>query len=82
MASVELCDQAQLTRAVIESLAASGVGPPPEFAQELANVRPQHLAVAFQAIDEHWGSVEAYFERVLGLDAKRRRRLAGKLLEG
>ena len=46
----------------------------------LSRVRADYLHTAFAAIDEGWGSTEAYLERALAFDADARARLADRLL--
>ena len=46
----------------------------------LSRVRAEYLHTAFAAIDEDWGSTEAYFEQALAFDAGARARLAHRLL--
>jgi protein-tyrosine phosphatase len=55
--------------------------PPPEVLDMLTRVRPQYLQAAFDAIDEAYGSTEAYLQRGLGLTAARRARLRAWLSE-
>ena len=46
----------------------------------LSRVRADYLHTAFAAIDEGWGSTEAYFDQALAFDAAARARLADLLL--
>lgn len=46
----------------------------------LATVRADYLQCAFDAIDERWGSFDAYLEGPLGLDRQARERLHARLL--
>ena len=47
----------------------------------LFNVQPQFINAAFETIDEHYGSLNGYFEQGLGIDAKQRQQLRDLLLE-
>jgi protein-tyrosine phosphatase len=53
---------------------------PPAVADKLLGVHPELLQAAFDAIRGEYGGTEAYFERVLGLDAGNRERLRELLL--
>jgi protein-tyrosine phosphatase len=51
-----------------------------EEARALSCVREDYLHAALGAVDEAFGSIDAYLERSLGLDAKNRARLERRLL--
>lgn len=53
----------------------------PEYARQVSQARAGYLDAAFAALDSQWGSFEAYLERGLGIDVKRRKRLGELYLE-
>jgi protein-tyrosine phosphatase len=53
----------------------------PEVMATLTNAHTDYLAASFRAIDEGWGSDDAYLCAALGLSEDRRNRLQEKLLE-
>nr|WP_031507814.1 tyrosine-protein phosphatase [Streptomyces megasporus] len=62
--------------------AAEGMSPEVmELLAPLFDVRPAYLHTAFDTIDDHWGGVEGYFTRGLGLTPELRERLRDRLLE-
>jgi protein-tyrosine phosphatase len=52
----------------------------PEEARALSCVREDYLHAALRAAEDAFGSVDAYLERSLGVDAKQRARLEARLL--
>lgn len=54
---------------------------PAAVGEKLLGVHPEILQAAFDAIRREFGGTDAYFARVLGLDAGRRERLRDLLLE-
>ncbi|GAA2424459.1 tyrosine-protein phosphatase [Streptomyces macrosporus] len=62
--------------------AADGMSPEVmELIGPLFDVRPAYLHAAFDTIDGHWGGVEGYLTRGLGLTPELRERLRDRLLE-
>ena len=53
----------------------------PEYAKEVAQARSDFLEAAFEAIDERWGSFEAYVEQGLGMTEPRIERLRDLYLD-
>jgi protein-tyrosine phosphatase len=53
----------------------------PAVAEALMSAEPRYLRASFKAIDEHYGSDDAYLERGLGLGAERREKLRTFLTE-
>lgn len=54
---------------------------PPEVVDALLGVDPSYLAASFGRIADECGSVDAYFDRVLGVDAARRTAIRTLLVE-
>ena len=52
-----------------------------ELLSPLFDARAEYLQAAFDTIDEHWGSVEAYLEQGLGVTPQLRARLQDRFLE-
>lgn len=53
----------------------------PEVRKALLGAHPEYLEAAFEGLDSHFGSFDAYLEKGLGVDADRRARLHALLLE-
>jgi protein tyrosine/serine phosphatase len=53
-----------------------------EALRVLMAVEPEYLQTALAAIDERYGTVDAYLEQAIGVDAQMRERLRGALVEG
>jgi protein-tyrosine phosphatase len=53
----------------------------PAIMMTLTQAHPEYLAAAFAAIDQRWGSDDAYLRHGLGLGDERRRSLQDQLLE-
>lgn len=53
----------------------------PDVKKALLGAHPEYLEAAFQGLDAHFGSFDAYLEQGLGVDAVRRARLHALLLE-
>ncbi|MEU8569541.1 tyrosine-protein phosphatase [Streptomyces pathocidini] len=53
-----------------------------ELLSPLFDARAEYLAAAFTALEETWGSVDAYFTKGLGFGPDRRERLRARLLDG
>ena len=53
----------------------------PEYAREVSQARETFLNAAFDALEQAWGSFEAYLERGLGVTHAHRERLAHLFLE-
>jgi protein-tyrosine phosphatase len=81
-ATMEHSDVPRLVQGAADYLA-SEFGAPPERAvvEALVAARPVYLAAAFDELDERYGGVDAYLERVGRLDSPRRARLRDALLE-
>lgn len=58
-----------------------GSGVDPAVLRVLTQAHPDYLATAFRAIDEHWGSDEAYLREALGVTAHRQHQMQALLLE-
>jgi len=54
----------------------------PAVIRVLMGVEPEYLQTAWAAIEERYGSVEAYMEQELGVDAALKERLRAALVEG
>jgi protein-tyrosine phosphatase len=52
-----------------------------ELLSPLFDARAEYLATAFDTIEAHWGSVDAYLTEGLGLTPARRERLRELFLE-
>ena len=59
----------------------SRLGLAPEVAAVLWRVRPEFLNAAFGAVDEDYGSLEAYFREALGIGTEERKNLRELYLE-